>query len=155
MCTWPVGVIGPCHRKTAPCCATNQPYVNATMLFDPWHHVTQCRMLVDQSKHILLSHHLHNHSACCAHGRLVFWDPDAANSSMPYPNQQYVNSTMLFEPRHHVTQCSMVVEQSNKLLLSYHLHNHCACCGRCLWVYWVPVAAKQLHALPLTNNMLI
>jgi hypothetical protein len=52
----------------------------------------------------------------------------------------------------HMPQCSMVAEQSNNLFPSYHLYSHCAC-SHCLWMFWYPVKAKQLHALQLSNNM--
>jgi hypothetical protein len=59
---------------------------------------------------------------------------------------------MLLDHWHHVTQFSMVVEQSNHILPSYDLHNHCAC-AHGLWVYRDPVAANQRLALPLINHM--
>jgi hypothetical protein len=132
MCTWPLGVLGPCHSKTAPCIVLNQQYVNPTMLFDYWPHVTQCTMVAEQSNHLFPSHHLYSHCAC-AHGMWVFWDPVAANKLQCLPtNQQYVNPTMLFDLWQHLTQCSMVVEQSEHLFQSHHLQNHCACSGTLL-----------------------
>ena len=61
ICTWPLCVLGPCHSKSTPCIATNQWYVNPTMLFNPCHLVTQCSIVVQQSHHLFPSHHLHNH----------------------------------------------------------------------------------------------
>jgi hypothetical protein len=67
--------------KPAPCIATNQPYVNPTMLFDPCYHVTQCSM--EPSNHLLPSHHLYSHCAC-AHGLSVYWDPVAAKQLLAF-----------------------------------------------------------------------
>jgi hypothetical protein len=133
------------------CLPTNQQYVNPTMLFDltmlsdHGHHVTQCSMVLEQSNHLLTSHHLHNH-CMCKWPVGVLGPCHSKTAPCIAIHQQNVNPTMLFDPWHHVTLCSMVVEQSDHLLPSHHLQNHRACSG-------TPVAAKQLNALPLTKNM--
>jgi hypothetical protein len=74
----------------------------------------------------------HTASIATVHVQIASWCSGTLSQQKPAPclatNQPFVNPTMLFDPRHHVTLCSMVVEQSNHLLPSYHLHNHCACC---------------------------
>jgi hypothetical protein len=41
------------HSKPGPSLSTNQQYVNPTMLLDPWHHVTQCSIVAEQSNNLL------------------------------------------------------------------------------------------------------
>ena len=119
-----VHVLGPCCSKTAPCIATNQQYVNLTILSDHGHHVTQCSMVPEQSNHLLTSHHLHTH--CMCKWPLGVLGPCHSKTAPCIAiHQQYVNPTMLFDPRHHVTLCSMVVEPSDHLLPSHHLQSHC------------------------------
>jgi hypothetical protein len=96
MCTWPVGVKGPCHSKTVPCIAINQPYVNATMMLDYWHQDTQGSMVVEQSNHLLPSYHLNNRCAC-GHGIWVYRDPVAVNQllALPFTNHMWIQPCCL------------------------------------------------------------
>ena len=156
MCTWPVGVLRPCQKKTDPCLATNNSYVNPIIFFKFRYHVTQCSMVAEQSNHLLPSQRLYIHCAC-AHCLWLFWNPVTANQlhALQLTNRMWIHPCCLIPGIMLHKAAWWLNSQTTYFHHTTSITTGCACCGHNLWVYWDPVAAKQLHALLLTNNMWI